>query len=75
MMTMITLVTMMTMMTTLVLMTVYVVKIWGDENEELCSKLKEEYCDTPEELVTNSVICVYLGFEDDALSGVDMAKE
>ena len=48
----------------------------SDENEELCSKLKEEYCATPEELVTNSAICVYLGFEDDdALSGVDMAME
>ena len=47
----------------------------SDENEELCSKLKEEYCATPEELITNRSICIYLGFEDDALSGVDMAME
>jgi len=48
----------------------------SDENEELCSKLKKEYCDTPDELVTNSAICVYLGFENDTSSGADdMATE
>lgn len=36
-----------------------------DEYSHLCEKLKEEYCDTPEDLDEYSAICEFLGFDDD----------